>query len=385
MKAKITMIVLILISMCFLFTGCLTSSLGVDETIVMQAIGIDLDFEKAEYKVTIECFDLSKASGGGKDGVEEKPQYITTYGKSIEQAIMNTTKITGVNPIYSQNRVIVFGDSILKNGLEAGFDVFIRDYRTRSSTPVVAAKGFTASDVVKAKSEGLSAFPASTLQAIVKSGKINSLTKEVTVMELVKMCEEKTTAAYIPAITLVKEGDDYKAKSDGIAILKDRKLCGYLDSNETRAMLSVINEIESGTVTLEKSAVGISTLEISESKTRVKMEITPDGNLKYIINISSSLDLMETEFRKDCELTEKEIKMLKKDVEKYIKHQVDGTLNKCLVEYRCDPFRFGQRLWQENPKEYRKVSGDWEDVLPNIQTDVNVDVKIRRIGRHGVK
>jgi len=108
MKAKITMIVLILISMCFLFTGCLTSSLGVDETIVMQAIGIDLDFEKAEYKVTIECFDLSKASGGGKDGVEEKPQYITTYGKSIEQAIMNTTKITGVNPIYSQNRVIVF-------------------------------------------------------------------------------------------------------------------------------------------------------------------------------------------------------------------------------------------------------------------------------------
>lgn len=385
MKTKISIIVIILISMCFLFTGCLTSSLGVDETIVIQAIGIDLDYERAEYKVTIECFDLSKAASGGKEGVEEKPQYITTYGKSIEQAIMNTIKITGVNPIYSQNRVIVFGESILKNGLEAGFDVFIRDYRTRSSTPVVAAKDFTAADVVKAKSEGITALPSSTLQAIIESGKINSLTKEVTVMDLVKTCEERTTSSYIPAITLVKEGKDYMVKSDGVAILKDRKLYGYLDSDETRALLSVIDDIESGTITLEKSEVGISTLEISNSKTDIKMEITPDGSLKYIINVSSSLDLMETEFREDCVLSEKEIKILKKEIENYIKDHIYCVLNKCLVEYQCDIFRFGQMLWQENPQEYRKVCDNWEDVLPNIKTQVNVDVKIRRVGRHGVK
>jgi len=385
MKSKLIKVVLLLFVICLLFTGCLTSTLGVEQTIVIQSVGIDFDFKKGEYEVTMQCFDLSNTSAKGEIQGGKNSKIITAKGKSVEQAIMNTSKITGENPIYSQNRVIILGESILKNGIDKGFDVFVRDYRTRSSTPVAVARNFKAGDIVKADEKGLTAFPANTLQHVLESGEINSLTTEVTVMEFVNLCQEKTSSAYIPALSLEKKDDGIYAKINGMGIINDQKLVGFLSSDETRAMLWVINKIESGTILLENSSIGIATLEISASKTKTETKITKDGLLQYNIKIDCSLDLMEVDFRKECALDEKEIITLESEASNYIEKEVEKVIKKCLNEYKSDPFRFGKRLWVKSPESYRHLNKEWDEFLPNIKTNVSAEVKIRRVGRYGVK
>lgn len=385
MKSKLLKVVLLLLVFCIFFTGCLTSTLGIDETIVIQALGVDFDLEKGEYEVTLQCFDLSKVSSKGEASSGTNSKIIVSKGKSIEQAIMNTSKITGENPIYSQNRVIILGESIVKNGIDKGFDVFVRDYRTRSSTPVAVARNFKAGDIIKSDEQGLTAFPASTLQHILESGEINSFTTKVTVMNIVKFCQEKTSVAYFPALSLEKRDGSVYAKINGMGMVKNQKLVGYLSNEETRAMLCVIDKVDSGTVVLENSSLGIATFEIADSKTKTQTEITKDGSLKYNIKVDCSLDLMELDFRKKCSLSEKEIIKLEDEASEYIKKEVGNVLEKCLTEYKCDPFRFGQRLWVESPESYRKLSEEWEDFLPNIKTNVSVEVKIRRVGRYAAE
>lgn len=385
MKNKLLIVVLLLIVICIFFTGCLTSTLGVDETIVIQAIGVDLDLEKGEYEVTLQCFDLSKIGSKGEAQMGTNSKIIIADGKSIEQAIINTSKITGENPIYSQSRVIILGENMLRNGIDKGFDVFVRDYKIRSSTPVAVARNFKAGDILKADEQGLTSFPANILQGILESGEINSYTTKVTVMDIVKFCEEKTSSAYFPALSLESRDGGVYAKINGMGIMKNQKLVGFLSTDETRAMLSVIDKIESGTIVLENSSIGIVTLEIADSKTKTQTEITKDGLLKYNIKIDCSLDLMEVNFRKDSSLSEEEIKKLENESSDYIKKEVEKVLKKSLTEYKCDPFRFGQKLWMKSPESYRELNKEWEDFLPNIKTSVSVEVKIRRVGRYAIK
>ncbi|MEG0899244.1 MAG: Ger(x)C family spore germination protein [Oscillospiraceae bacterium] len=380
MKNRILLIIFILLFSSVAFSGCLNTNASVDKTLVIQAIGVDYDFKKNEYIVSMQCYDLAKSGSKGEADTGKITKVFVSKGKSIKQAMDKTTQITGETPLDSQNRIIIFGEEVLKEGIESTIDLFIRDYRIRSNLPVAVAKGVKAEDIVKAN-EGNAAIPAQIIQLVMESGHLNSYCTEITVVDVVKLENEKTSSIIMPTLTIKKEKKNQYAKLDGLAIFKNNKLYDYLSPAETRAFKFVIDDIRAGTFVIENTPMGRVTFSIVDSKTKTKTVITDNGKLEYDIKIKCSVDVTEAEKDSDDKISNREAEVIQDICNKKIKGDVENVLKKCLVEDKCDPFRFGQRLWQKSPENYRKLSKDWANVLPDIKTNITVDTTIRRTGK----
>lgn len=385
MKTKIVAFIFLIIFLVTNLTGCLSSEFDVDTSLVVQAIGVDFDFKKGKYKITMQCFDLQKSAGGGEESGSSGnvTKIIEGKGTSIERAIDDTIQITGLNPILSQNRIIILSETVASNGLYSVIDMFSRSYRLRSSVPIAIAKGFKASDIIKSN-EGKAALPAEVLGGLLNSKEINSYLKQTLVADVIKLHEEKTTDITIPALTIVPVNKKTMVKLDGLAVFNEDKLYNYLSDVETRAMLVVMNKLHIGTYVVEKTKYGIATFEILDNKTKIDFHLNSDNSLNYVVKANIIVDLTELEFNKKHNLTEKEILDLEKYSNKYIQSVVEKILYKCLVEYRCDVFRIGHRLSLKYPNRYRELKDNWNDYLPKIKSLVQIDTTIRRIGRYSI-
>lgn len=386
MKTKIVAFIFLIIFLVTNLTGCLSSEFDVDTSLVVQAIGVDFDFKKGKYKITMQCFDLQKSAGGGEESGSSSgnvTKIIEGKGTSIERAIDDTIQITGLNPILSQNRIIILSETVAANGLYSVIDMFSRSYRLRSSVPVAIAKGFKAADIIKSN-EGKAALPAEVLGGLLNSKDINSYLKETKVADVIKLHEEKTTDITIPAMTIVPVNKKPMVKLDGLAVFNEDKLYNYLSDVETRSMLLIMNKLHIGTYVIEKSKYGIATFEILDNKTKIDFNVNTDNSLNYEVKAKIIVDLTELEFKIKHNLTEKEILDLEQYSNKYIQSVTEKLLYKCLNEYRCDVFRIGHRLSLKYPNRYRELKDNWNDYLPKIKTSVQVDTTIRRIGRFSI-
>ncbi|MDR0314352.1 MAG: Ger(x)C family spore germination protein [Oscillospiraceae bacterium] len=383
--SKIVKALIITLTLLFFGSGCgLSESKGVDQTVVVQEIGIDFDLDKGEYDVTIHILDLS-SSGGQESPASGSPitRILKSSGKSIQEALYNTIKITGEKPLHSQIRLIIFGEDVMLRGIDTATDFFMRDYEARSTVPIAIAKGFKASEILEAD-EGNSQQPARTMQKILQSGNIDSLTDGTMIVDLVRQTEEKTSSIYMPVLTLEFIDDSAYAKFDGMGIFEGDKLKFYLTAEEARAMLWVTDHITTGSIVVEDESLGVITLNVIHSKTKTKTQITNSGDLKYTFSVKTIFDINEINFSKEKKLKQKEIDKISKVAEKYIEDAMKNVLDKTLKENKCDPFRLGRRLLLKYPEEYRNVSDNWDELLPLVKTQVDASVQIRRTGKFAI-
>ena len=103
----------------------------------MEAFGVDLDQEKGEYSCTTQIFD--PMMGAATIQEQDKPitRVIETTGESISAAVAAMTEQIGRKPYYSQNKVIVIGEEIAKEGITSMTDYFDRDWETRLTMQVL--------------------------------------------------------------------------------------------------------------------------------------------------------------------------------------------------------------------------------------------------------
>lgn len=383
-KSKVITIGVLIIFICTMFTGCLSTSFNMDKVTVIQGIGVDFDFKSKKYKVTLQCYNLQKSSPnkeGGSGGSITK--IIIGKGESIERAIDDTIQVTGENPILSQNRVIILSETVVANGIYTAIDAFTRNYRIRATVPIAISKGFEAGDILKT-TDGDVAVPSETIKNILQSDEINSYLKLTSVADVIRMKEEKTTSITIPALTVIEEDKKLYARLYGVAVFKGDFLFKYLKDKETRIFLAIIGDMKKGTYAVQKTPLGIATFEILDSNTKTKLNLNSDNTLKYSLKTKITVDLTELEFRRKHNLSEQEIKKIEKAGDKYIANYMRRVLEKCLKDYRCDIFRIGRRLFLKYPGRYRELSDRWDDYLPKIQTSVVVQTTVRRIGRFTV-
>ena len=383
MKTRLISIFFITFVICFCFTGCFSNKLSVDKTVLVQAMGVDYDIKKDEYIVSIQCFDIAKAGAKGQAQSGTLTKVIKVRGKSIKQAIEKSTQITGKSLVDSQNRVIIFGEEVLRFGLDSVLDSFARDYKVRANIPIAVAKGIKAEKIIMAD-QGKVPIPAKTIQLILESGGINAYSPDITLADVIRHKEEKTTSIIMPALTIREENKHQYAKLDGMAVFKGKELYDYLTIDETRSFNWIMDKVKSGTIVVKKPPKEVITFDIVKSNTKTETQIKDDGSLQYNIDIKCSLDVTEIDFEDQNNLSKNDILEIEKLAQTKIKKDVLEVLNKCLVDYKCDPFRFGKRFMLKSPDDYRKLSGDWDKVIPGIKTNVSVDVTLRRLGRFTV-
>ncbi|HZK56748.1 MAG TPA: Ger(x)C family spore germination C-terminal domain-containing protein [Clostridia bacterium] len=104
-------------------------------------------------------------------------------------------------------------------------------------------------------------------------------------------------------------------------------------------------------------------------------------NIKILIEVEMEGDIEQTYFEADENMLDvKFVKEAENAIERETEQRARGTINQIQKDFETDVLGINKYLRQSHYKLWKEVEKDWQDIFPNIDIDVSMDIKIRRIG-----
>ena len=345
--------------------------------LIISGIGVDYNKENDEYELTVQVLDTSETSAEqGKSSVPVSNY--TVKGKTITQAINSLGENTGKTPLYSQNRMIILGESVTGEQMIKALNFFVREYTSRPDVFVAAAKG-KASDVLTIKAGG--EVPAKLIESAIEQSYKNSVSVDTELYDTVNLSLENTTCFTLPLIEISKDRnkDEKTIKISGTRACSKDVSPKILSNEETMAFQFIMNDIQSGSLSLVCDDIPVG-LEIISSESETQLKII-DGRPVFNIQVKSEFDIVEYEKDAFRNFRETDVKEIQQAAENHISEIMNNLLERMLKKEGCDIFRFGKRIEQKHPDIYKNFSADLKKSLTETEVNVSVKVKIGRIGQ----
>ncbi|WP_227938969.1 Ger(x)C family spore germination protein [Alkalihalobacillus deserti] len=379
---KKVVIILLLCDTLFLLTGCWDRREINDIAIILNT-GIDYKDEK-EIELSVEIVMPEEMSGkimeGGGGGGVRTTFVESATGVTMADARSKLQEKVARFLIWGHAEVTVIGEKLAEQGIREHIDFFARLPEARLRNHIFVSKG-TAKDLISSLPH-LEDSSSDTLKELAQF----QIGMEVTMKDLLQMLKSEAGGVALPMVETVpfkqekgKMEDKTQMKLSGTAVFKDDKMIGSLDSEVTRGLLWLRDEIQYATVTVDVP-VGegkissemiraqtdlIPSIENDTWKMTVKVEVEDD-----IIQNASNLDLRNPEF----------IKMIEKELEKTIEERIKKAVDKAQKEMKVDIFTFNTSFQREYKKKWQTAKENWDVIFPKIEIVYEIKVHVLRPG-----
>jgi len=382
MKKKLFIVFFMLL----LTTGC-WSKKDLNELAIVTAIGID----KTEdgYSVSIQVLNPSELAGNTSSGRTEVVRFIKS-GDTIFETLRKLSMDSPRRIYLAHLREVVFGEEIARDGIGKALDFISRDHEMRTDFYITVAKGSTAADILNIQT-AIEKVPANKLfNALETSEKVWAATKTVQLDELINSIVSKGKEPVLTGIYYYGNSEygsnienvhnvspETGLRLDYLAVFKKDKLIGWLNMNESKGFNYITDTIKNTVITIETNEGKVS-IEALRSKTKVhgKMKkgkpviditIDTEGNLA---DVESSIDLSKPE----------NIDKLEKEFQNNIKEKVQTSIKKVQEEFQSDIFGFGEVIHRADPRAWKEIEDNWDEMFTNLDVNVEVKADIRRLG-----
>lgn len=368
-------ILLILLSLCL--SGC-WNYVGLNEIVIVTGIAVDKNDETKQYHLTFEIIDLMESSN--QEGIKTK--IIESDGKTIFDAVRNCKKKISSKLYFGDTQVVVVSETIAKeDGLLVITNFFLKDAEPRETISLVISQESTAKQIIEKKGTSESINSYEIKEILHKDAKVTASTMNTELYEVFNILNAKGVSAVVPSFHITINHGQSAAEANGIALFKKDKMLGYLTAEESKYYLFITNAINGGILTLktsDKEYENVS-LEISDSKTKRSYSYDKK-KIKITINISTKVFLAELAGQTKM-VTEKEIKKVQKMAEdKIIQNSMD-VIKKVQADFNSDIFGFGQIIYNDNPKLWKKLQGDWDELFQTVEVEIKPKIIITNSGQ----
>lgn len=363
-------------------TGC-WNRIEINDIAIVTAIGLDLvedDKVHLSLQVAIPSKLGSTTGSGGENG--KGSLVISDTGVTISEAFRNIQGKLPRRIFFSQSRVLLIGEDYAKKGVSPVINFHTRYNKTRINSFIMFTKG-EASKVINSmpKFENISA------EEIKELNKLN-IGLKVYIRDFLNMLLTDGLEPYGPLFTLEALEVKPKNKSEhvqsirGTAVFKGDKLIGWMDQLETRGLLWLKNEIESGIVSIKipkEQGGGNISMEILKTDTKLEPKLK-NGHLHMNLTVSTRLNLIENDSQLNLFDT-KVIKDLQNKVDKEIDGRIQMTVDKVQKEYQSDILGFGQAVYRKYPKQWKtSYQKNWDQEFPRLAVTIHTNSIIKRTG-----
>jgi len=360
-------------------TGC-WDNLELNEIAIVMGIGIDKSPKIGEVDMTVQVANtVGIKSSSSESGPKNTNSYLNleSTGDTIFNIVRGFSKKSSRKLLFAQNQVIILGRGIAEEGLGKYIDFFFRDRGARSLVWILISDE-TAKEILSVKSD-FESMPAASINELVKQQQYNSEAPMVDLHKFASRLMSKTTSPIAPIIKISREGNIKTAYVSGTAVFKKNKMIGEMNKVETRGLLWAIGEVETGIiVTADPGTNNKVSLQITRASSKIIPEIE-DGRVRMKIKIKEEGNLGDQSDSNDLAIP-KVLEELEKEKAAVIKNEVELALKKA-QSLDADVFGFGEAIYQEYPKKWKTIEGDWEGIFKNIDVDVVVEAKLRRTGK----
>lgn len=406
MKRSIQYIVIIAVCT-FSLTGC-WGRIELPDLGIVTITGVDID-ENGMYEVVLHVVAPIHQGGGNESGAysPENIWMVSAKGKSLMEAVRNIRARSSAQFKFSHSRVIIIGKKVAEEGVDKVIDFFARNIEFRYTSYIFLAR--------EEAKEILSLYPevASTLSlellGMAENQRLWSQSHASILKDFLIQLREQKGGEVLGAVyskqletkqgnnepelqpkigTQTKRSSEGVVSLEGIGVLKNGVLKGFLDREETRGYLFITGQGREGvlwvpmpqaenahvSVSLDKSKSHIEVLANEEGKIQLNVKIIARGE---IVEQSDGMMLLDEESLPDTEL----IKEMEKNVAKVIVAEMRKSLQKVQKEYEVDIYDFHGAIYRKYPKLWKeKYEKDWENLYPKLKVNLYAKVNITEIG-----
>jgi spore germination protein KC len=192
----------------------------------------------------------------------------------------------------------------------------------------------------------------------------------------VRIIGDKKTGGKLKNVQKINPGSS--VQFIGLAVFNRDKLIGWLNEEQSRGFNYIRNNVTSSAGHLNCPGDGYIVLETLRSQTKMKMDVVggkPLATIK-VKNVSAVSDVeCEIDLTNPDTITE-----LEQQAEEKLVTRMDNVVTYVQRKYATDIFGFGQTLYQDHPKEWKKMKNEWPEYFKDLKVVYQVEYQIRRIG-----
>lgn len=169
-------------------------------------------------------------------------------------------------------------------------------------------------------------------------------------------------------------------KVSGAGIINNYQFKGWLGEVDTAYLLVLKGDAKwlGGMSVRHKDHT--TPVNIRVHKSRYKL-VEDENNIKILAEIKMEGEVKQTSFEAEQSMLDHEVM---KEVERLVREDTERKLRNSITtiqkEFRTDVLGIDKYLRQSHHKLWHRLEKDWTEIFPNIDIDVSVDIKIRRIG-----
>ncbi len=369
-SVKFILLTVLIITNSIYFCGCWNYK-DIEKSLIISGLAIDKNKTGDKYLITVEVLDFEM----GKEA-KQGTRFIESEGKTLFDAVRNAINIVGKKLYWAHANIAVVSEEIAKEGLIPVLDFMYRDSEVRTEMNILISKEKTARELLMQEML-LSQASSDNIHNMLDEQNTSGKFPNVLVYKLINCIKNEN--AVLPAVELKEILGKKTTVITSTAIFKKDKLIGYLNLDESQALLFARNEIKGGLITFgidNNDNTDMISLEIFKSKTKVNPRYD-NNELTMDIDINVDASIAELQTSTDY-ISGKNFEKLKKSAEKDVKTSVENLIQKAQLEYNADIFGFGSKIKGDLPKVWKSIEGDWKNgIFKNLETNVKVYIKIR--------
>jgi spore germination protein KC len=371
MKTRTTLRSLLIIMMCLCFLSGCWNYKEVDELAIVGGAAIDKT-EDGRYEMTVETIE-----GGGSRDTMMKSKVLTGLGKTLFDAARNLITISGKRLYWSHTQIIILSQETAREGVMKVIDWYSRDAETREDVTLLVSREATAKEILMAD-PATEQVVSITLGHEIDNNNSIGTAPIIDIMHFDIESQLNVLSSALPVIGLTQVADKRVAQIIGSAIIKDDKLVGFLDGEETKYLNFIKDEIKKGIFVIEVDDNGnkvLVSLEMFMNKTNVKPIVSETGITMSIVTDTSAA-IGEINGAK-INLDEAHIKAIEKTAERTLESRICEVIKKVREEYGADIFGFASTLYGDDPKTFEQVKPKWEEYFKSLDIDVHAKFHIK--------
>lgn len=375
---RIFKLVLMLMLCVVMLVGC-WDKIEIEDRIFVLGIGIDK--AKAEEKsqpsdkyvinfVSPIVAALKKGGGGGDTFSNYKTvTSVFTYG--LNQMYERADKKLS----FQHTRILIFGEDILKE--EAIFkevlDAIGRSNEFHRNMYVFVVQG-RADEVFKIKPKFTNLL-AMYISGIAENNLYQSSIYRMPAYQMYDNLENFKGDTVIPSLRASKD----EAKVSGVGIIKNYKLIGYLDDEDSEALNWLNNTASGGIIEGEYNGIKIP-YKYNDFDTNLVLDKVEGDKIYLTYNMITEGSATEYIWGEKL-MDQKLLDTLEKSIGKSIEDRSKSVINKFQKELKVDLVGVAEQLRKHNPRVYKSIEKDYESYFSNnVVIDVKAKVSIRRVG-----
>lgn len=432
------MMIIVTIIFIYAFSSSYTSN-NMENIAYVTALGIDLNEDGKNLKVTFEFMDISSFSSG-ESSKSSKPILDNVIAPSISSAINMINGYTGKKVNLAHCKVIIFSEDMAKKGILSEVTELMNNIQVRPTTNLIVSKctaveyiqqsvsklekvltkyydifvnsseytGYT-SDITIGEfynyllnddcgnlailgglnkeslpepndsSEQAGSDSSSGSESSDSSGEESDLNKQDISSEKKAEIEVKENKNEISTDTIVAGNSPIigqrATENIGLAVFNKDKYIGDLTATETLCHTLIAGEVNSGLITVKDEEDNSIDVELIEN-TQPKIKVDLSGK-NPIITIYIKVNGPIVGISKlDGSLPKKDLGKFSKLVDEYLQSKISEFLNKTISEYKCDINGFYKYAKHEFKTIPEWEQFNWSEKYLKSEFNIYIDSKV---------